>query len=158
MLEKEVLEEYIQSTGSTKSTDSTESTGSTESIGQDIDEILPLEDLFTKGYQKDKTPRTILDYLRAGKTHTKLITLAECTELNERLYYQGKRYVPDYEPLKIELLRRYHDSPLAGHPGSAKTLELISRDYYWPQLYLFVKRYIRNCRICARIKSSHTSP
>ena len=162
MLEKEVLEEHIQST------DSTESTGSTEFTGQNqedfpvlrqygkVQEVLPLDDLFTKGYQEDKNIGTILSCLRTGKSQSKLISLAECSELDGKLYYQGKRYVPDHEPLKIELLKRYHDSPLAGHPGSAKTLELISRDYYWPQLYLFVKRYIRNCRICARIKSSNT--
>ena len=170
MLEKDVLEEYIQSTGQTES-GSTRFTGSTEFTGQDqefgdftvplqygkVQEVLPLNDLFTKGYQEDKNIGTILNCLRTGKPQSKLISLAECSELNGKLYYQEKRYVPDYEPLKIELLKRYHDSPLAGHPGSAKTLELISRDYYWPQLYLFVKRYVRNCRVCARIKPSNTA-
>ena len=151
MLEEGILKESLQST------DQERSTGPKESLVQDLEEILPLNDLFTKGYQEDKNIGTILNCLRTGKPQSKLISLAECSELNGKLYYQEKRYVPDYEPLKIELLRRYHDSPLAGHPGSAKTLELISRDYYWPQLYLFVKRYVRNCRICVRIKPSNTA-
>ena len=170
MLEKDVLEEYIQSTGQTESgftrfTGPTESTGQNQEFGDftvplqygKVQEVLPLDDLFTKGYQEDKNIGTILNCLRTGKPQSKLISLAECSELNGKLYYQEKRYVPDFEPLKIELLKRYHDSPLAGHPGSAKTLELILRDYYWPQLYLFVKRYVRNCRICVRIKPSNTA-
>ena len=170
MLEKDVLEEYIQSIGQTESgftrfTGPTESTGQNQEFGDftvplqygKVQEVLPLDDLFTKGYQEDKNIGTILNCLRTGKPQSKLISLAECSELNGKLYYQEKRYVPDFEPLKIELLKRYHDSPLAGHPGSAKTLELISRDYYWPQLYLFVKRYVRNCRICVRIKPSNTA-
>ncbi|KAF8756469.1 hypothetical protein RHS01_04227, partial [Rhizoctonia solani] len=33
------------------------------------------------------------------------------------LWYRGKLVVPDSEALKERLLREFHDSPLAGHPG-----------------------------------------
>ncbi|KAF8753893.1 hypothetical protein RHS01_06639, partial [Rhizoctonia solani] len=38
------------------------------------------------------------------------------------LWYQGKLVVPDSEPLKEKLLREFHNSPLAGHPGQQRTL------------------------------------
>ncbi|KAF8675264.1 hypothetical protein RHS04_06745 [Rhizoctonia solani] len=41
------------------------------------------------------------------------------------LWYQGKLVVPDNEPLKEQLLREFHNSPLAGHPGQQRTLELL---------------------------------
>lgn len=50
------------------------------------------------------------------------------------LYQDGKVYVPDDEEIKREVLKLYHESPLAGHPGQARTLELVSRSYYWPSL------------------------
>ncbi|KAF8756857.1 hypothetical protein RHS01_03817 [Rhizoctonia solani] len=54
------------------------------------------------------------------------------TEDEDLLWYRGKLVVPDSEPLKERLLREFHDSPLAGHPGQQRTLELISRSYWWP--------------------------
>jgi hypothetical protein len=48
------------------------------------------------------------------------------------LFYQGRIVVPDNEDLKRDLIATFHDSPIAGHPGQQRTLELISRRYYWP--------------------------
>ncbi|KAF8751812.1 hypothetical protein RHS01_08505 [Rhizoctonia solani] len=48
------------------------------------------------------------------------------------LFYQGCIVVPDVGTLRTDLLRIFHDSPLAGHPGRQRTLELVSRNYYWP--------------------------
>ncbi|KAF8757305.1 hypothetical protein RHS01_04137 [Rhizoctonia solani] len=55
------------------------------------------------------------------------------------LWYQGKLVVPDAEILKERLLKEYHDSPLAGHPGQQRTLELLSRNYWWPGMKLSAK-------------------
>ena len=33
------------------------------------------------------------------------------------------------------LMGQYHDSPLTGHIGGDKTVEMIKRDWYWPGLY-----------------------
>ncbi|KAF8754939.1 hypothetical protein RHS01_05438 [Rhizoctonia solani] len=48
------------------------------------------------------------------------------------LFYQGRIVVPDVGTLRMDLLRIFHNSPLAGHPGRQRTLELVSRTYYWP--------------------------
>ena len=114
-----------------------------------------LSQLFTKGYNEDPIPDKILQELRAKKQRSKLISLAECSEIDNQLFYRERKYVPDHLPLKLYLLKQYHDNPIAGHPGRAKTLELISRDYYWPDIYLFVKRYTRNCKTYSRIKPSN---
>ncbi|KAF8753425.1 hypothetical protein RHS01_06879 [Rhizoctonia solani] len=45
------------------------------------------------------------------------------------LWYRRKVVVPDSEVLKDRLLKEFHDSPLAGHPGQQQTLELLSRNY-----------------------------
>jgi hypothetical protein len=47
---------------------------------------------------------------------------------------------------------------VAGHPGQAKTLELISRNYYWPHQRQYVSRYIDHCDICKRIKLVKYAP
>ncbi|KAF8691051.1 hypothetical protein RHS03_08835, partial [Rhizoctonia solani] len=48
------------------------------------------------------------------------------------LFYQGCIVVPDIGTLRMDLLQIFHNSPLAGHPGRQRTLELVSRTYYWP--------------------------
>ncbi|KAF8761993.1 hypothetical protein RHS01_00042 [Rhizoctonia solani] len=57
------------------------------------------------------------------------------------LWYRGKLVVPDSETLKEQLLKEFHDSPLAGHPGQQRTLELLSRNYWWPGMKSSAKEW-----------------
>ncbi|KAH0610200.1 uncharacterized protein H6S33_011727 [Morchella sextelata] len=118
-----------------------------------------VEELFSKAYQVDSFPNKVLNMLRNGIRHSNKISLAECMKDNNgRLLYRGMLYVPDDDDLRLRLLKEYHDKPSAGHPGRAKTLELLSREYYWPQMRKFVDQYIRNCNVCTRSKASHNAP
>ncbi len=89
-----------------------------------------LQDLFDQGYQSDKVLKSIQKAIRDSKPRHAQITLAECTEKEGRLYLRDRLYVPDHDELKAELLRRYHESPIAGHPGRAHTYNLLSRSYF----------------------------
>ncbi|QRW18735.1 Retrotransposable element Tf2 protein [Rhizoctonia solani] len=57
------------------------------------------------------------------------------------LWYRGKLVVPDSEALKEQLLKEFHDSPLAGHPGQQRTLELLSCNYWWPGMKSSAKEW-----------------
>ena len=51
------------------------------------------------------------------------------------LYSQGKLCIPPTsEALTLQLLQQYHDSPLAGHYGVARTQALLAQYYTWPGL------------------------
>ena len=127
-----------------------------------IEELLPqrttTEKLFNEGYNHDTTPNAILKQLKDGKTRSKQISLAECEEINKRLWYRKRIYVPDYMPLKLHLMREHHDTPGTGHPGRSKTLELLQRKYIWPQMYKEVDRFVRNCHRCQRARTERHSP
>ena len=60
-------------------------------------------------------------------------------------------FVPD--AVKAQVLQEFHDSMLAGHPGSTKTVNLIQREYWWPTLYSDVRAYVRGCDRCQRTKA-----
>ncbi|KAF8752476.1 hypothetical protein RHS01_07693 [Rhizoctonia solani] len=66
----------------------------------------------------------------------------------ELLWYRGKLVVPDSESLKERILKEFHDSPLAGHPGQQRTLKLISRSYWWPGMKSSAKEWVECCPTC----------
>ncbi|KAF8750267.1 hypothetical protein RHS01_09459 [Rhizoctonia solani] len=68
------------------------------------------------------------------------------------LFYQGRIVVPDVGTLRTDLLRIFHDSPLAGHPGRQRTLELVSRNYYWPGICADTYWHVDSCETCQRIR------
>jgi len=45
-----------------------------------------------------------------------------------------------------------HDTKVAGHPRCWKTLELVSRNYWWLQISRYIRQYISTCDLCLRIK------
>jgi hypothetical protein len=60
------------------------------------------------------------------------------------ILYKGLVYVPNNENLKCKVVQQYYDE-LIGHPGEWKTIELITRDFWWPGIMTFVKAYIKGC-------------
>jgi hypothetical protein len=65
-------------------------------------------------------------------------------------------YVP--ESMQLAILQSRHDSPTAGHFGIRKTLELMRRDYWWPNMARTVKVFVSSCDTCCRSKNSHHRP
>src|SRR3981189_3149820 len=62
---------------------------------------------------------------------------AEWSESEDNLLlFRGKIYVPKDLDLRLRIVKQHHDSLIAGHPGRWKTLELVSRSYWWPQIVL----------------------
>ena len=74
------------------------------------------------------------------------------------LLYKGKVYVPNNEELRTDIVRIHHDLPPAGHPGQWKTLELVSRNYWWPKMTKFIKDYVETCDTCRRTKPGRGKP
>ena len=74
------------------------------------------------------------------------------------LLFRDRIYVPDLNDCRLAVLRSCHDSPPAGHFGTARTLELVKRNYWWPGLVSFVKSYVRSCDTCSRAKVSRQKP
>lgn len=73
------------------------------------------------------------------------------------LYYKDKLVVSSSE-LQVELLKQYHDSPTSGHLGRKRTMDLISRHFWFPRMKEIIHRYVKTCEICQRIKASRHKP
>jgi hypothetical protein len=64
----------------------------------------------------------------------------------------GKVYVPNDVKLRSEIIALHHDTPVAGHGGQWKTVELVTRNYWWPGVTRDVKKYVGGCDKCQRNK------
>jgi hypothetical protein len=67
-------------------------------------------------------------------------------------------YVPNNQTIKTQILYECHDSLIAGHGGTAKTMELVCRSYYWPKMHQQIKMYVTSCHSCQTNKSSNQLP
>ena len=68
---------------------------------------------------------------------------------NGLLYYTAvagdtpRVVVPTHNDLRLRILYECHDAPPGGYRGREKTYLTVSRDFYWPRQYQFVRKYIR---------------
>jgi len=66
------------------------------------------------------------------------IALGLYDENSGLLMYDGLIWIPDNNTLRLCILRDHHDAQAMGHPGRARTLELVSRNFYWPGLRKYI--------------------
>jgi len=87
---------------------------------------------------KDKEVQEILGKKASGNTCDGKIALGLCEEKEGVLIYDGLIWIPDNDELRLRILRNHHDAQAVGHPGRTRTLELVSRTFYWPQQCKYV--------------------
>ena len=76
------------------------------------------------------------------KAEVKMLRDEEWREENGLMLKEGKVYVPKYEALRVEIIRLHHDTPMGGHGGQWKTVEMVTRNFWWPGVTRKVKRYV----------------
>jgi hypothetical protein len=125
-------------------------------LGQQLSLTLPdwLRESLRKAYETDPLPTEVLEALDNNLSKHPQISLAECSQDSGFLFYRNRLFVPDSDELKATLLQETHDNPSAGHPGRSKTYELLSRNFYWPNMTKYVDRWVKNCQTCRRITPS----
>ena len=74
-------------------------------------------------------------------------------EIEDGIVLKEERiYVPEGE-LRGEIIRLHHDTPVGGHRRRWKTMELVTRNYWWPGVTKEVGRYVDGCDACQRYKN-----
>ncbi|KAJ9521115.1 hypothetical protein QJQ45_022874 [Haematococcus lacustris] len=71
---------------------------------------------------------------------------------------KGTVMVPNDPELREYILHEMHDAAYAGHVGITKTLERLSRVFYWDTMRADVRHYVTTCDACQRDKSSTLKP
>ena len=96
--------------------------------------------------------------LKKAQGSRKTVRSAEWSQSDGLLMFRGKIYVPDSPDLRRTIVAQHHDSKVAGHAGRWKTLELVSRSYWWPNMSRYVGSYTRHCDLCLRTKAQRHPP
>ena len=66
---------------------------------------------------------------------------------------EGKVYMPKDKELRAEIIWWYHDVLVVEHGGWWKTVELVTRNYWWPEVTIDMGRYVEGCNLCQRMKN-----
>jgi hypothetical protein len=66
---------------------------------------------------------------------------------------QGKIAVPPDDTLKKEILHRFHDLEIRGHPGRDPTITIIRQHFWWPDMNEWIAQYVRGCAKCQQGKN-----
>jgi hypothetical protein len=80
------------------------------------------------------------------------IKSTEWSESDGLLMFRSKIYVPKDRDLRRHIVEQHHDTRIAVHAGRFKTLELVSRNYWWPQMSRYIGIYVKHCDLCNRTK------
>jgi len=88
---------------------------------------------------KDLDESVIKTVEELKKSSTRQLRSEEWSEEQGLMLFRSKVYVPKDIKLRLEIIKLHHDTPVAGHPGQWKTLELVTQNYWWPGITMQVK-------------------
>ncbi len=82
------------------------------------------------------------------------IKLKNCWTQNEILFHDSQLWVSFNELLQMNLIREIHNQSLIDHSEILRTVKIIKRNYYWSSMRKTMNRYIWNCYVYQRSKTS----
>ena len=62
-------------------------------------------------------------------------------------------YVPKDENLRAEVIQLHYNVLAVGYGGRWKTVELVTRNYWWSEVIRDVGKYVEECDLCQRMKN-----
>jgi hypothetical protein len=74
--------------------------------------------------------------------------------IENTLFFKKKLWIFESDQLKLNIIREIHDQFVSEHSSIRRTCKYLHKWYYWSQAKQSIKRYIRNCHICKRSKTS----
>ncbi|KAE9217286.1 hypothetical protein PF004_g14191 [Phytophthora fragariae] len=126
--------------------------------------VLPLRQQIADAYEEDAFYAAIIRYLRNPRADTlaKLTrptrdAITRCDLDGDLLTYAIDTFdtprvvIPADGDLRARLVHEYHDAPAGGHLGREKTFAALSRDFFWPRMYKWIRKWVRSCEICQRV-------
>ena len=109
-----------------------------------------LIDKITSSSSSDPLIVSALQNLSIGSPLFPRSSLSDWHFSNSLLYFKNRLYTP--ATTHHALVSSVHSSPAAGHGGFFCTYTLLSWDYWWPGMSLFIRCFIAGCALCQQMK------
>jgi len=100
---------------------------------------------------KDKDVVRIVEEIK--KTNIKELRGNKWRIEGDLILKKGKIYIPKDRELRVEIIQLHHNVLAAEHGKQWKTVELITRNYWWPGVTKNIRRYMEECNLCQRMKN-----
>ena len=115
-----------------------------------------LEEQLKAGIEQDENYRK----LQAKVKENLIESLSTGYSLNEKglLLYKDRLYVPNVPRIKLLTLNQIHKTPYLGRPGYHKTIIMLRKDYFWPNMKNELAEYIARCFECQQVRAEHQHP
>lgn len=132
-----------------------------------LDTSRAIDDLITESYNGSTMMSIILANLRdpearnwiPGLRQELRISFAECRVVANRAYFRNRLILPpDDQEIQLQVLHRTHNSAPAGHPGRVRTIDLLNRTYWWPNMTLAARNFCKGCLMCEKTKTPRVAP
>ncbi|KAE9338451.1 hypothetical protein PF008_g12064 [Phytophthora fragariae] len=131
--------------------------------------VLPLRQQIADAYEEDAFYAAIIRYLRNPTADTLAKLTRPTRDAITRYDRDGdlltyaidtldtpRVVIPADDDLRARLVHEYHDAPAGGHLGREKTFAALSRDFFWPRMYKWIRKWVRSCEICQRVKPAES--
>jgi len=127
----------------------------TETVEIIVDRVDLLEEVRKSKVKDDKVVKAVEEMKKTG---VKMLRDKEWREVEGIMYKERKVYVPKDDKLRAEIIRLHYDTPVGEHRGQWKTVELVTRNFWWPGVTKEVKQYVEGCDACQRNKNHTEQP
>jgi transposase InsO family protein len=124
--------------------------------GEEAELVQKIKERLQEGEVESAVAKAWEELRKAGGSQS--IRLSEWSEVDGILHFRNKIYVPPDPDLRRRIVALHHDSRVAGHPGRWKTMELVSRNFWWPQMARYIGQYTSTCDMCLRTKIQRRAP
>jgi len=68
------------------------------------------------------------------------------------IYIDRQIYIPNNKKIREQILQKNHNSVDIGYPEKQRILELVKRNYWWPEIKEDIKKYVQRCIKCQQNK------
>ena len=113
-----------------------------EVIVEEVDLLEKVKQSEVKGNEMIKAVEEI------KQAEVKMLRDREWREVNGIIYKEGKVYIPKDKKLKAEIIQLYYNTLVGGYRGQWKTVELVTRNFWWLEVIKEVKQYMERCNTC----------
>ena len=127
----------------------------TEKVEVTIEEVDLLEKVKQLKIKDNEVIKAVEEMKQAG---VKMLRDKKWREVNGIMYKEEKLYVPKDEKLRAEIIQLHYDILAGGHKGQQKTVELVTRNFWWSGVTKEVKQYVEECDTCQQNKNCTEQP